>query len=291
MIRRLLAGFALLLVPAVTDAQLMPFGALTARPYPTPTAVKPYGTAPQQFGELFVPAGTGPHPVVVLIHGGCWRAEYDLAYVRHLAGALRDEGIAVWSLEFRRIGDAGGGWPGTFLDVAQGVDALRGLATEHRLDLNRVVVSGHSAGGHLALWAGARSAVPAGSEIATPNPLPVRAVVGLAAIADLATYAAPSGCGSAVAPLLGGAPADQPTRVAAASPVTLRGTAPQVWLVTGARDPIVPAAQAAAFLAAHPGNAVRVVEVPAVGHFELVAPWSSAYSAVRLALRQGLGLP
>ncbi|MDX2184890.1 MAG: alpha/beta hydrolase, partial [Gemmatimonadaceae bacterium] len=262
---------------------------LTARAYPTPTAVIPYGPAPQQFGELYLPTGDGPHPVAVLIHGGCWRAEYDLAYLRHLAGALRDEGIAVWSIEFRRIGDAGGGWPGTFLDVSRGVDAVRELAGTHRLDLSRVVLSGHSAGGHLALWAGARHAVPPTSDIATPTPLPVRAVVGLAAITDLPTYASATGCGSAVAPLLGGAPTDQPLRVAAASPSSLRGTAPQVWLVTGEKDPIVPASQAAAFQASHPGESVRVVAVPGVGHFELVAPWSTAFPQVRDAIRRGLG--
>ena len=115
-----------------------------------------YGSDPLQFGELHVPAGEGPFPVVIFIHGGCWLAEYDITTTRPLAGALRDQGIAVWNLEYRRVGNPGGNYPGLLLDIGSGTDHLKQLASDYPLDLSRVIVMGHSAGGHLALWTGAR---------------------------------------------------------------------------------------------------------------------------------------
>lgn len=273
----------------MSDAQVMPFGALTARPYPVANAEASYGPLPVQTGELFVPTGHGPHPVVVLLHGGCWRAEYDRAYARHLAGALRDDGVAAWLPEYRRIGEPGGGWPGTFRDVGAAVDHLRALAGPHRLDLARVVVAGHSAGGHLALWAAARGTLVPSGDLAMPDPLPVRGVVGLAAITDLAAYSARSGCGASVPGLLGGAPAEVPARVAMASPVALTVATVPVWLVTGSADPIVPATQGAALVAAQPSRSVAIRPVEGAGHFELVAPWTSAWSVIRSAVREALG--
>src|SRR6185437_307494 len=111
-----------------------------------------YGTDPNQFGDLWLPSGAGPHPVVVFLHGGYWRARYDISYTHPIAADLAARGIAVWNLEYRRVGQSGGGWPGTFEDVARGFDALHDLAQQHSLDLARVVVMGHSAGGHLAFW-------------------------------------------------------------------------------------------------------------------------------------------
>ncbi|MEM9822266.1 MAG: alpha/beta hydrolase, partial [Bacteroidota bacterium] len=109
-----------------------------------------YGEDPSQFGDLFLPPSKTAAPVVLLIHGGCWRAKYGLEPMGQIARALADNGAAVWSLEYRRLGN-GGGWPHTFLDVAHGADHLRELAPKYNLDLNNVVVAGHSAGGHLAL--------------------------------------------------------------------------------------------------------------------------------------------
>jgi acetyl esterase/lipase len=135
---------------------------------------------------LRVPAGQGPHPVVVLIHGGCFKAAY--ATVRDLApmgDALKDSGIATWNVEYRRVGQPGGGWPGTYLDVGRAVDHLRALEREHALDLRRVVVVGHSAGGNLAMWAAARARLPVGTTLHMRDPLPVRGVVNLAGPLDL----------------------------------------------------------------------------------------------------------
>jgi acetyl esterase/lipase len=273
-------------LPAVTDAQL-PFQALLDRPAPAPGLRETYGPAPQQWGELFVPQGRGPFAVVVLLHGGCWRAQYDLAYMRHAAAAVRDAGLAVWLPEFRRIGDPGGGWPGTFQDAAAATAHVTALAARYPLDTKRVVTAGHSAGGHLALWVASAAGGEAAAEIRPTTPPSVAGAVGIAAITDLAAYAAPSGCGSAVAPLLGGAPADVPARVAAASPVAMRPVG-RVWLVTGALDATVPPAQAEAYRRAHPATTVQLA--PDAGHFDVVAPWRPAWGPVLEALRTAAGM-
>ena len=182
-------------------------------PQPAPDHRLPYGPDPLQFGELRLPAGPGPHPVAVVIHGGCWLAEYDLGYMSGLAAALAEAGIATWSVEYRRVGDDGGGWPGTFADVAAAADSLRELAGARDLDLTRVVAVGHSAGGHLALWLAARHRLAPDDPLRGQPPLPLAGVVALAGIPDLASYAAPEGCGAAVAELLGGQPADVPQRL------------------------------------------------------------------------------
>ena len=142
-----------------------------ALPASPPDAVVHYGDDPAQFAELRLPAGDGPHPVVVVVHGGCWLGEYDLGTTSGVADALRRAGCATWHVEYRRLGMAGGGWPGTFIDVGAGIDALREASGAHRLDLARVVVTGHSAGGHLATWAAARHRVPRDSDVWTPDPL------------------------------------------------------------------------------------------------------------------------
>lgn len=242
-----------------------------------------YGAAPEQFGELRLPSGNGPHPVVVLIHGGCWRSEYGVSHVGPLATALSNDGFAVWAIEYRRVGSPGGGWPGTFLDVGAAVDHLRALGTRHRLDLSRVVFAGHSAGGHLALWCASRGLLPAGAPIAAPNPLAPRGVVSIGGITDLVAYASPEGCGSAVVPLMGGAVGDVGERYLQASPVSLVPPVP-VHLIVGAADTIVPRAQADAFLRAA-GSRATLSVVEGAGHFDLIAPDGDAWAALRHAVR------
>src|SRR5262249_61509790 len=115
-----------------------------------------------------------------VIHGGCWIQYATARYTAHIASELVREGWATWNLEYRRAHEEGGGWSGTFQDVARGVDALRDAAPKYGLDLNRIVLMGHSAGGQLALWAGARRRIPRSSELYSHNPLPVRGVVSRA---------------------------------------------------------------------------------------------------------------
>ena len=177
-----------LIAPVETRAPIT-FSQLLAGPRTAADERIAYGPDALQFGELWLPRRQGRHPVIVLIHGGCWRADLPgLELMDYMAADLRDRGYAVWNLEYRRIGHPGGGYPGTFRDIAAGVDHLRTIAAPHSLDLRRVALAGHSAGGHLALWAAARDRLPAESPLRTARPLPIRGVVSLAGITDLDAY-------------------------------------------------------------------------------------------------------
>jgi acetyl esterase/lipase len=259
------------------------FNEVAAMPSRAADARATYGAAPEQFGELRLPSGTGPHPVVVLIHGGCWRVEYDITHIAPLATALAADGWAVWAIEYRRVGSPGGGWPGTFQDVGAAIDHLRVLAQSHPLDLSRIVAAGHSAGGHLALWSAARAALPQESAITAPRPLLPHGVVAIAGITDLTTYASPNGCGSAVVPLLGGDAKTMGERYAMASPVTTVPTVP-LQLIVGTSDTIVPRTQAEA-LTRVVGSRATVRVVDGAGHFDLIAPDREAWTTLRDAVR------
>jgi acetyl esterase/lipase len=244
-----------------------------------------YGAGPLQFGELRLPEGEGPFPVVMVVHGGCRMSR--LATLRNTAAfadALRGAGVATWNVEYRRLGDEGGGWPGTLVDVGAALDHLRTIAAEHRLDLGRVVVAGHSAGAHLALWAAARSKLPAGNELRGDSPLPVLAVVALGGPGDLRDFATYGNriCGPALEQLLGGAPEAVPERWAQASPAELLPLGVEQVLIVGEKDPVMPAASRDAYVAAatRAGDSAKVVVVPG-GHFEVIAPIVPAFQLVR----------
>lgn len=244
-----------------------------------------YGDGPLQFGDLRLPQGRGPHPVVIVIHGGCWYSEYDLKHVANFSAMLTHMGVATWSLEYRRIGDAGGGWPGTFEDVALGADFLRVLARAYPLDLSRVVVVGHSAGGQLALWLTARKRLPKDSLLYSPDPLPLWGVVSLAGITDLRGYGL--GCSNAVTKLLGGSPEEVPLRYRQTSPIELLPLRVKQRLIHGLLDQIVPPEQSSEYevAARRKGDDVRLITIREAGHFDLIAPQSSAWPAVQEALR------
>jgi acetyl esterase/lipase len=236
------------------------------------------------FGDLRLPRGAGPHPVAVVIHGGCWQSEYDLKYMSHLSAALSQAGIATWTLEYRRIGHDGGGWTGTFEDVARGTDYVRTLAQKFPLDVNRVVVIGHSAGGHLALWLAARRNLPRESPLFISNPLPLRGVVSLAGITDLRKYGAGAGsCNASVTPLLGGKPNDVPSRYAQTNPSELLPLGVPVRLIHGALDPYVPVEQSRDFaaLARNKGDNASFLLVPEIAHFDLVAPFAPVWERIQ----------
>jgi acetyl esterase/lipase len=247
-----------------------------------------YGDDPLQFGDLRLPSTPGPHPVVVVVHGGCWRSRYTLAHIGSFSGALTREGFATWTIEYRRVGDPGGGWPGTFLDVAAAVDHLRELASDYPLDLERVVAVGHSAGGQLVLWLGARGKLPAASPLATERPLPLAGVVSLAGVDDLRRALAEGVCDDMAARLVGGAPADVPERYRESSPIELLPLGLPLRLVNGVRDPIVPVDFGRALEAQSraAGDDVKLVTIEAAGHFELIAPASNAWPEVLGVIRE-----
>ena len=160
--------------PTASD-RLLTANELAALPHRPPDRRIAYGKEPSQYGELRVPAGAGPHPLVVLIHGGCFKAAYATAgYFGAMADALKGDGIATWNIEFRRLGETGSGWPGTYLDVGRAVDHVREIAADYHLDLGRVAVVGHSTGGHLAMWAAACHRLTRASDLYVPDPLKLR---------------------------------------------------------------------------------------------------------------------
>lgn len=246
-----------------------------------------YGVEPSQFGELWLPGERGSLPVVVLIHGGCWQRSYSLDLMAALADDLRRQGIAVWNIEYRRLGETGGGYPGTFLDVGNAVDALHGLASRYRLNLGRIVTVGHSAGGHLALWAAARPRLPNASAVAAADPLPIAAAVSLAGIADLEAYrnGGPGACGEpATIDRLVGAGSRPPQSIYAdTSPRALLPLGVPQIIAAGERDGIVPSgfARSYAAAAAVAGDRAELLEIPGADHFALINPGSSAWAAVR----------
>ena len=258
-------------------------------PLPSPGERIKYGDLPQQFGELRLPQGEGPFPVVVLIHGGCWLSSFDYVYITRLAGWLTERGVATWTIEYRRLGDDGGGWPGTFRDVAAATDALREVAKRSPLDLQRVYSAGHSAGGQLALWSATRGKLARESELFADNPVRIRGVIGLAAITDLAQYriGPAKSCHASVEPLLGGSPGKVGDRYAETSPIQRLPLGVRQIFVQGERDPIVDAESVTRYVEAakKAGDDVVLLQLPGLGHFETSVPLPSTEAAFAEALR------
>lgn len=219
-----------------------------------------YGPQAEQFGELWSPSGAGPHPVVMLLHGGFWRRRYGLDIMHGLADDLRRRGMAAWNVEYRRVGSPGGGWPGTFDDVAAAYDAL---------DPEPAAIVGHSAGGHLALWLGARR---------RPG-----VVVALAGVCDLEAAGWLHLSHDAVNELLGG---NRPERRRAADPVALVPLGVRQVLLHGTADDIVPVSVSRSYAAAAEaaGDDCTLVELPGVDHFAFLDPASGAWALAVSAL-------
>ncbi len=237
--------------------------------------VRHYGAKRTQAGELSVPAGPGPHPVVVLLHGGFWHAMYGRSLMSKLAADLAANGLAAWNLDYRGIG-GGGGWPATFDDVAAGIDAL---APFPGLDLTRVTTVGHSAGGQLALWAAARPGLPSGVPGSAP-PVTVAAAVALAGVVDLVDADQRGIGGGAVAQLLGGRSQQVAERYRLASPIERLPLGVPQLLVHGMRDRHVPAdmSERYAEAARAAGDPVDLVVRHDVGHMDLIEPRSAGWS-------------
>ena len=251
-----------------------------------------YGHDSLQFGELRIPRGRGPFPLAIVVHGGCWMSRY--ATVRNtaaLAEALTDARVATWNVEYRRYDNPGGGWPGTFRDVADGADYVRTLARSYPIDTSRVVAAGHSAGGQLVLWLATRRALSSTSPLAGGLPLALKGVVSIGGIADLAEFYARErdSCGNpAVESLLGGVPDAVPDRVRDASPIARVPLRVPSAHIAGDRDRIAPAAVRDAFVhaARAAGDSAWTVTIPGEGHFEAITPTTRTGRAVIDAIRQ-----
>jgi acetyl esterase/lipase len=283
------ALLSLLLAASNVDAAPISFRDLLARPRAKPTEIVHYAPGKHQFAELWLPKARGPFSTVVLIHGGCWLAALPgTELMAYMAADLQANGYAVWSIDYTRIGEPGGGYPGTYQDTGRAIDKLREIAGAKNLDLSHLVAIGHSAGGHLALWAAARKKVVKESPIGTVDPLPIKGVVSLAGIGDLKAYRAdgPSACGGpetidAIAGASRGGDPYMDTSPAAMVPLGV----PQA-IISGALDPIVPAKFGwdYAMTAAGAGDHVRQVTIENAGHFELIDPSSAAWAKVKLEI-------
>jgi acetyl esterase/lipase len=249
-----------------------------------PAPLVPYGTLPDHVANLHLPAGGGPFPVVVLVHGGFWRARWDRTLMTPLACDLARRGIAAWNLEYRRVGQEGGGWPGTFLDVAAAVDALADVA---EVDASRVVTCGHSAGGHLALWLAARHRLPEGAPGAGPSVRP-RAAVAQGAVADLGFGHERDLGDGAVAGLLGGGPDRLPNRYAIADPMRLLPLEVPQLLIHGELDDVAPLEQIRGYVRAA-GAEAELVEVDGADHFDVIDPAHRGWQIVVARLPGLLG--
>jgi acetyl esterase/lipase len=238
-----------------------------------------YGSDANQFLDLRVPKGKGPHALAINIHGGFWRAKYDLGHAGHMCAALTAKGVATANLEYRRVGNAGGGWPGTFADIRSAYQYLLQSARQYQFDAGRVIVMGHSAGGQLALCLAVHESA-------------VKAVISLAGVVDLQRAYALHLSNDAVVEFLGGTPAEVGDHYREADPMKLKIVARQ-WLVHGAADDVVPPAFSRDYVSAKQKveGGVRLAEIAGAGHFDVVDPRSGAWKEVeRVVMEAGQGL-
>jgi acetyl esterase/lipase len=235
-----------------------------------PDAVIRYGDRPEQMADLRLPRRISG-PLVILLHGGFWRREYDKVHVRPMADGLVRAGYAVATPEYARTG-AGGGWPSTFDDVALAVSRLPTLIARAAAGAGPLLLVGHSAGGQLALWCAATGLPPV-----------YAGVVALAPVADLAEAFRLDLDGGAVADLLGGSPDEVPDRYAATDPCVLPPPAIPVVLVHGTDDRQVPLDLSRRYAAHNPSAELRILE--GAGHFGLIDPLATAWPAVIEAIR------
>jgi acetyl esterase/lipase len=234
-----------------------------------------YGSGPDQFGDLRLPRGKGPFPVVMNIHGGFWRVKYDLLHAGFLCAALTADGAASWNVEYRRVGNPGGGWPGTLDDIARAYRVIAQIAKDHNLDASRIVVVGHSAGGQLALCLAAHE--PA-----------VKRVISLAGVLDLTRAYELHLSNDAVVELLGGTPTSVAEHYADADPMKLRVAKAKQIVIHGDADDIVPVnfSRAYAREKKRAGESVELIEIAGAGHMDLIDPQSAAWPKVGVAVQK-----
>lgn len=262
---------------------------------PAPNAHLAYGSAPSQYVELFLPPGSGPFPVVLLVHGGCWLKEFEgITQMRNLAGALMAQGIATWNVEYRRVDEDGGGYPGTYQDVTAALDLLVAQAPVHHLDIRRLVAMGHSAGGHLVQWLAGRTVLPPSSPLYRAHPFPLKHVIALGSLPDLRAGASSlkSTWGVEPAQLTGLPSAERPDVYSDTSPAELMPNGSTTVLINGALDTIS-SPQAAADYAARArqaGDQVSTLLLPQASHYDEVAACSPAWAMILPVIRTALGV-
>jgi len=276
-------------------AKPMTFEDYMALDGPAPHVHLAYGSAPSQYAELFVPPGRGPFPVVFLVHGGCWLKEYQgITQMRNLAGALMAQGIATWNVEYRRVDEEGGGYPGTYQDVAAALDLLIADAAAHHLDTQRLVAMGHSAGGHLVQWLAGRTVLPRSSPLYRAHAFPVKQVIALGSLGDLRRLAdsLKSTCGIEAAQLVGLPSAGRPDVYSDTSPAELMPNGSTTVLINGALDTISPPQNAADYAARalQAGDKVSTLMLPQASHYDEVAASSPAWTLILPVIRSALGL-
>lgn len=259
------------------NIRLMPDDSILTLPPPPATERIAYGSDPNQFGDLRLPTTKRAFPIAINIHGGFWRARYDLSHAGHLCAALTKKGLATWNLEYRRVGNQGGGWPGTFEDLLLGVKFLESIAWKYHLDLKRMVVLGHSAGGQLALCLASRLKG-------------FRGVVSLAGVCDLRRGWELKLSDNAVGEFLDGSPAQVPEHYREASPIEIPVAISQ-RILHGRDDDIVPLELSRSYAERKnkQGERVQLQEIAQAGHFELIDPRGKAWEMVEKSVLTLLG--
>ena len=234
-----------------------------------------YGADENQFGDLRLPKGKGPYPLLMNIHGGYWRARYDLQHASHLCAALAASGIATFNLEYRRVGNPGGAWPGTFEDVTNGLKFIQQYAGEHNIDHKRTLVMGHSAGGQLALCLAHRAADLLGG-------------ISLAGVLDLQKAYDLHLSNDAVVGFLGGTPKQIPDHYHEASPMDIAIPKVRQLIVVGAKDDVVPPAFSRDYVSAKRkrGENAELLEIADAGHFEVIDPETPAWKQISEAIHK-----
>ena len=246
-----------------------------------------HGSDPSQFAEVRFPNGMGPFPLLFVVHGGFWQSIYDLSHTGHLCAAFTSTGVITCNIEYRRIGDLGGGWPGTFQDISLATrNILRTMSTDPRFDQSRTAIIGHSAGGHLALWLVSSRRISKGSALHSEHGQPITRAISLAGVSDL-RLAWKQGLGRGIVTrLMGGTPEEHPDRYNAGSPIELLPTGARQVLVHGTADDTVPVSQSKAYVekAKKLGDRPTLVKLDGIGHYELIDPESDAWPTLSNAV-------
>ena len=246
-----------------------------------------YGSDPNQFADLRFPNARGPFPLLFVVHGGFWQSRYDLTHIGHLCAALTSNGIITCNIEYRRIGNPGGGWPGTFQDISLATrNITQTTSSDPRFDHARTAILGHSAGGHLALWLAGSHRISKGSPLHIDQKQAITKAISLAGVSDLRLASKQKLGLGIVTRLMGGTPEKYPDRYNAGSPIELLPTGTSQALVHGTDDDTVPLSQSEAYVERGDklGDWPTLVKLNGVGHYELIDPASEAWPPVALAV-------